>query len=68
MKNINIPNITCEGYRDEWDRDFDCLYEKAPDCGDCIINYHKTGGRIDPTTGKKIKYKRIIDNPELTGC
>ena len=49
---ISVP---CGGYRDEWNGDFDCDHLNPPDCEDCVVNYKKTGGRINPITGKIFK-------------
>ncbi len=38
-------------------QEFDCDYEYAPSCEECIVNYEKTGGRINPATGKKYKIR-----------
>jgi hypothetical protein len=55
MTTKEIRNIPCLGYKDEYNGDFDCLYEKPPDCENCIVNYPRTKGNIDPRTGKKHK-------------
>lgn len=48
-----ILGFPCEGYKDEWNGDYDCGHLFPPDdCEDCVILYEKTGGRIDPRTGK----------------
>jgi ribosomal protein L34E len=35
--------------------DYDCDYENAPDCENCLCNFYITGGSIDPRTGKQVK-------------
>jgi hypothetical protein len=37
--------------------DWDCFYERASNCEDCLCNYYNTGGDINPITGKKVKLK-----------
>ncbi len=47
----------CGGYKiwTSYGEDFDCEYKAECFCEDCICNYHNTGGKIDPRTGKKFK-------------
>jgi len=53
LKPIDIPE--CKGYEIETldGKEFDCEYENAPLCEDCIINYFRIGGIIDPRTGEQ---------------
>jgi hypothetical protein len=35
---------------------FDCDYEYAEDCGDCLANFLQWGGTFNPETGKKMPF------------
>lgn len=53
----------CLGY---WDNttngcDFDCEYPDPPDCDKCLCNYFRTGGLINPETGRKLHINKAIN-------
>jgi hypothetical protein len=52
MSKKKTTTIQCLGYETNTPngRDYDCEYEHAPACDDCVINR----GPIDPRTGKKL--------------
>lgn len=47
---------TCGGWYDN-DGEFDCLYYPEFNCEDCLCNWYKTGGTINPETGVKHRYE-----------
>jgi len=44
---------TCSG---EWDNcgEFDCYAEPSVSCENCLCNYKRTGGLVNPETGKRV--------------
>jgi hypothetical protein len=58
------PNLlpSCSGY-ESWTvcgYEFDCDSIHTRDCEHCLCNYHKTGGRWHPETGKQLSKKRAL--------
>ena len=53
--------ITCKGFRNDYDLEYDCDYEYSGEfgCEDCICNVEQLGGRFDPRTGKEYKPETI---------
>lgn len=59
------PNLlpSCSGY-EFWTHsgyEFDCDSIHTQDCEYCLCNYHETGGRWHPETGKQLSKKKALE-------
>lgn len=54
--------IPCLGFKIHTSdaHEYDCEYEHAPICEDCIVN----GGNIDPRTGKRFAVRKQVKTPK----